>query len=583
MTQTSTATADPSRPRDLPPVRLASRLLRNIRTGHRADILAATVTLNVLALALPIVILQTYDRIIPNDARQTLLFLVIGIGFVLMLDAVLRIARAYVIGWTGAQYHHREACTAVGRILGARLVDYEREEPGVHLDRLEALDTLRDFYSGQAILILVDLPFAALFLGLIAYLAGPLVLVPLTILILFAAIAWIVGRYLRNALEARRAYDDRRYNFIIEVLAGIHTVKGLGLEELMSRRYELIQENCAATGDAVNRQSGIGQGVGTLFGHLTMVAVAGIGSIYVINGSLTVGGLAASTLLAGRTLQPLMRAMGIWTQFQNIRVARTAIQNVHALPQESTTPRPAMPEVVGEVELRQVSMRFDEASPWVFHDLNLKVAAGEMVGIVGGNGCGKSSLMWMAGGLLQPDHGQVLIDGEDIARFDPGSVRGRVAYVPQRAQLLQGTILENLTAFRVEENSASAMKLAEDFGLDVITARMPDGYQTHVGSGSDAIPGGIMQRIAIVRALVGNPRVILFDAANSFLDAAGDARVRETLAGLKGKSTILLVSQRPSLLALCDRIYELRDGTLHERPRLDSPTSNPLLSQHFPI
>lgn len=583
MTQTSTATADPSRPHDLPPAGLVPRLFRSIRTGHRADILAATVTLNILALALPVVILQTYDRIIPNDARQTLMFLVIGIGFVLVLDAVIRIARAYVIGWTGAQYHHREACTAVGRILGARLVDYEQEEPGVHLERLEALDTLRDFYSGQAMLILVDLPFAALFLGLIAYLAGPLVLVPLCILVLFAAIAWIVGRYLRNALEARRSYDDRRYNFIIEVLSGIHTVKGLGLEELMSRRYELIQENCAATGDAVNRQSGIGQGVGTLFGHLTMVAVAGVGSIYVINGSLTVGGLAASTLLAGRTLQPLMRAMGIWTQFQNIRVARTAIEKLHALPQESGAPRPAMPELVGDLELRHVSVRFDDTSPWLFQDLNLKVAAGEMIGIVGGNGCGKSSLMWMAGGLLLPDQGQVLIDGEDIARFDPGSVRGRVAYVPQRAQLLQGTILENLTAFRVEENSASAMKLAEALGLDVITARMPDGYQTRVGSGADAIPGGIMQRIAIVRALVGNPRVILFDAANSFLDAAGDARVRETLAGLKGKSTIFLVSQRPSLLALCDRIYELRDGTLHERPRLDSPTSNPLLSQHFPI
>ncbi|MDJ0948891.1 MAG: ABC transporter transmembrane domain-containing protein [Alphaproteobacteria bacterium] len=548
------------------------------------DVVAASFTINVLTLALPIVILQTYDRIIPNDSRHTLLLLVVGIVLVVVLDAILRIARAYVVGWAGARYQHRASLEAVERILFCNLVAYERDEPGVHLERLQALDALRDFYTGQAALIVVDLPFVVLFLGLIAYVAGTLVFVPLALLAVFALAAAIVGRRLHAALKTRRALDDRRYNFIIEVLAGIHTVKGLGMEELMMRRYERLQEGCAPTGEAVNLRSGTGQTLGALFGYLTMATVAGTGSLFVIDGDLTMGGLAACTLLAGRSLQPLMRAMGIWAQFQNIRVAKAQFSKIRDLPTEVVEPLPPLPAVTGSIEMKGVWARFEDDGPWLFEDLNLDVSAGEMVGICGGNGSGKSSLLWLIIGLLRPQRGQILIDGRDLSRFDPQSIRAQVAYVPQRAELLKGTILENLTGFRVAEQSASAVRLAEALGLDVITARMPEGYQTEIGgSAMDTVPGGIMQRIAIGRALVGDPPVILFDDAISFLDADGDMQVRELLAGLKGKRTVLLVCQRPSLLTLCDRIYDLGDGCLRERPRMAAPTDNQVVTKHFPL
>lgn len=550
----------------------------------RFDVLAASLTLNILALALPVVILQTYDRILPNNSRDTLLMLVLGIGVVLIFDAALRLGRSYVTGWAAARFQYQRGQQAIAWLLRSKLPSFEKDAAGAYLDRLHALDTLRDFYSGQAMLALVDLPFALLFLCLVAYLGGMLVLVPVFLLVAFSLLAWRSGTRLRNAVAARSAVDDRRYNFIIEVLTGIHTIKSLGMEALMTRRYERLQQSCAAAGYDVNRLSGEAQALSALFSQLSLISVAGIGSLVVIDGGMTMGGLAACTLLAGRSLQPLLRAMGIWTQFQNIRVARENLQRIYEVEPESVTTLPAMPRISGALKLSGVRFGYhDDEGPLLFDGLDLQVKAGEVVGICGENGSGKSSLLWLVMGLIQPLAGTVRMDGHDPSRFAADSVRSQIAYIPQHGVLFQGSILENLTSFRGDDFVEPAIETATRLGLDEVVARMPQGYQTRVGNTSfDAVPGGIKQRIAIARALVSRPRIILFDEANSSLDGAGDAHVRQLLGELKGDRTILLVSHRPSLLKLADRIYDIHDGRLHERPRLSERTDNPLVAMHFP-
>ena len=243
--------------------------------GGVFDLILASVFINLLALAMPLTLLQVYDRIIPNSAEGTLILLIVGVGSALILEACLRQGRSYVSGWMGARFEHLAGVAAVERLLNVSIVDYERQGSGVHLERFNSLGPLKEFYAGQAILALCDLPFAVLFLSAMYYLAGHLVLVPIALIIVFAIAAMVVGGRLRRALESRMMADDRRYSFIIEVLGGIHTVKGLAMEEQMIRRYERLQETCATADYNVALHSSSASSTGALFSQLVLFCVVG--------------------------------------------------------------------------------------------------------------------------------------------------------------------------------------------------------------------------------------------------------------------------------------------------------------------
>jgi ATP-binding cassette subfamily C protein LapB len=539
--------------------------------GGVFDLILTTFFINVLALAMPMMLLQVYDRIIPNTATGTLILLVAGVGTALLLEALLRAGRSYVSGWMGARFEHLAGCAALERLLSAHITDFERQGSGVHMERFNALNTLKEFYAGQAILALCDLPFAVVYMAAIAWLAGWLVLVPIVLIVLFAASAVLVGQKLKGAIEGRMQADDRRFNFIIEVLGGVHTVKSLAMEEQMLRRYERLQEHCAEGNYGVAMASTQAAGLGVMFSQITMFLVVGFGSILVIDGALTVGGLAACTMLAGRSMQPLQKAVGVWTRFQSIRLARDRLAKIFAMKPEAPAGLPELPKIEGAIELQNVSFNYGknrdgEQLPNIVSDVSLRVAPGEAVGVAGGNASGKSTLLYLMMGALKPTEGRILIDGNDIGQFDPISVRGQIAYLPQQGALFNGTLLENITMFR-EDKEPIALDMARLLGLDNVVAHMPLGYDTKVGEGvGDALPRGIKQRIAIARALVEKPRILLFDEANTAMDGAGDAMLKRLLERLKGHVTLVLVTPRPSLMSLADRIFDLADGRVSERP-----------------
>lgn len=241
-------------------------LMGIVRTpGGWLDLMVATLFINILSLAMPLTLLQVYDRIIPNNASGTLAMLILGVASALLLEALLRLGRSWVSGWMGARFDHLAGCMAMERLLHSGVPDFERQGSGVHLERLNALGTLREFYAGQAILALVDLPFAVLFLAVIAYLGTWLVFVPLGLLVVFVLTALYVGKRLRGSLEDRIMSDERRFNFIIEVLGAVHTVKGLAMEEQMLRRYERLQETSAEANFEVAKDSAKALSVGAFF------------------------------------------------------------------------------------------------------------------------------------------------------------------------------------------------------------------------------------------------------------------------------------------------------------------------------
>jgi ATP-binding cassette subfamily C protein LapB len=546
------------------------------------DLAMASLFLNLLGLALPLSMLQIYDRILPNHSVGTMVLLLVGVLAALLAESVLSYGRSYITGWVGARFEHQAACLGLQRMLMTSLHVYEKEGTGVHLDRMSSLATVRDFYAGQALMTFMDLPFALIYLALVAFLGGWLVVVPAFILISFAYSAMKIGIKLRAAIAKRMTADDRRFNFLIEVLGGIHAVKSMALEAQMVRRYERLQENCAQSNHDVALESSTALSVSAFFNQITMLAVVAFGSLIVMSGDMTTGGLAACSMLAGRAMTPLQKALGVWTRFQSFVLARERIEQLFKLPFEAKPGLPVMPKVHGGISLDNVSFRFSDTMPWIVRNVSLEVGAGECIAITGDNGSGKTTLLALMQGTLRPTEGRTLVDGLDINDYDPKSVREQIAHLPQMGVLFQGTILQNLTMFRSSLDD-TAIETASMLGLDEVVAAMAFGFDTPVADGAyDSLPRGIKQRIAITRALVSNPKIVLFDEANASVDTAGDNYLRVWLERSKGKRTLILVTPRPSVLKMADRIYDLKDGGLILRPPRGEPDAPMLSGQGVP-
>ena len=331
----------------------------------------------------------------------------------------------------------------------------------------------------------------------------------------------------------------------------------------MSRRHERLQEGSADSNYSTAYRAVVAQGVGIFSSQVTIVAVVALGGMMVIAGDLSVGMLAACSLLAGRSVQPMLRALGVWTQFQNIKVAEAQASEILRLPSQARVGAPIMPRLQGAIELADVNFAYPETTQPLFTDIDVTIRPEETIAISGNNGSGKSSLLWLMMGLLEPDSGRILLDGHDPTSFDPISVRSQIGYLPQNSVLFRGTFLENLTMFRNDEYLDSAMELAAKLGLDEVLARMPQGLETRVGNTtSETLPRGVRQSIGIVRSLVTRPKIILFDEANTSLDVRTDERVKALLEELHVTRTMVLITHRPSLIKMADRVYDLQNGAL---------------------
>lgn len=527
------------------------------------SVLFASLAINILALAMPIVILQVYDRIIPNQAVDTFLFLIIGMLFVLVLDTALRIFRTRLLSWEGAKFDHRESLKSLNIILDADSSAFESKPSGHFLDKMHALEQVQEFYSGQSILLILDFPFVVIYMGLIWLISGYLLFIPISLLIIFLIISFITGRRLQQALNNRHTTEDRRQNFIIETLNGIHTIKSMAMESFMLRRYEKLQSQSADSVYELSRINSVVQGIGASFSQLAVIIFVSVGSIFVIDGSLSIGALAASTMLSNRILQPGLKAMGLWTQFQSVRLAREKVDELFSLKQEEGGDIEKNQEISGAIRLSNISFKYPEQQEPLLDDISLDIKAGEAIAISGANGVGKSTLIKILSGFLDPDQGQILIDGVPIKEYNLEYLRSQIAIIPQKGVIFEGTILENMTLYREEQAVDQAIELAEQLGLDEIISRLPEGLDTLVGGSSvGTLSEGVSQKIIMVRSLVGYLPIILFDDANANFDLKNDSKLHSVMKNLIGKRTIVIVSHRPSFMRLCDRQFEIKEGKL---------------------
>ncbi|MBF0143946.1 MAG: ATP-binding cassette domain-containing protein [Magnetococcales bacterium] len=531
---------------------------------NAVDMIFATAAINLAALAVPIVLMQVYDRIIPNQSGATLVWLVAGCAVAILIDTVVRWARGVMGGWMGARFEHLVGSEAVDRILNCRIEVFESHGIGVHLDRLGTVGTLKGFYIGQLFLSALDLPFAALYFGAIAYVGGHMALFPLVIAGLFVVVIAYARTRFRAARDGEHTINDRRYNFIIETLAGIHLVKAQTMEEQMLRRYERLQGAAAEANMSVGFWGTIPVNAGMTLSQITMFGMMLLGTVEVIHGDLTVGGMSACVMLAGRALQPVQSAIGLWFRFSDATLARRRLADIAGLDPDGSPDRPAFPiDIQGAVELRDVVFRYRPELPPVVDAVSLRIPPESVVAITGAGACGTTTLLHLIMGRLKPQSGRVLIDDYDIAEWDHTDLRGRIDYVAPSGTLFKGTILDNIAMFDPTMHGA-ALAAAAMLGLDEPVGLLPLGYETMVDNqASNFLPSGLVQRICIARSLVTRPRVLLFDKTSSSMDHESEEVFLWLLSKLKGRCTIVLVASQPRWLELADEVYVMAGGRLH--------------------
>lgn len=542
---------------------------------RKPEVIISSLAINLLALALPIVILQFYDRIIPTEAMDTFLVLMLGMLLVIVLDCILKTLRSAVLSWDSAKFDHVASLDAMDLILHSDTLNFDTKPAGYYIDKIQALEKIQEFYSGQSILLLIDLPFVLVYFILIVVIAGPLIGVPLGLLVLFCFISVIAGKKLHQALVEQSKMEDRKRNFVIEILQGIHTVKALAMESFMQRRYEKLQLQSAESVYELSRLNSIVQGIGATFSQLAIVSFVGFGSLYVVSGELTVGALAAGTMLTSRVLQPGLRAMAVWVQFQSVRLALQKVNELFALHREESGELSKNEQLEGNIELTDVCFKYPGKKTNLIDQLSLSIKPGEAVGITGRNGVGKSTLIDLMSGFLQPSEGLVEMDGEALTRFNAEYLRSQIGIIPQHGVLFEGTVLENMTLYREGEAIEQAIEISKVLGLNDIISKLPNGLDTYIGGASkDSLPEGVKQKIVMVRSLVGYPKVIFLDDANANFDLKNDQKLAEILTKLKGRRTMVVISHRPSFLRLCDRQLELKSGKLRDYKLPSYPGKN---------
>jgi ATP-binding cassette subfamily C protein LapB len=534
------------------------------------SVVAASVATNLLALALPLTILQVYDRVIPHQSIETLTILLAGLVVVVAIDSMLRIARAYVIAWAATRFTQAAVVTAFDRVMLAPRRAFERDPPARQLQKIQAVQRLGEFYGGRSRLVLLDLPFVVVFIAIMARIASSLAVVALVVLVVFSVVTMHMGRMLKLAIEERDAQDAKIYDFIADVLTGITTIKGHAMEPMMLRRFERLQRSAAAM-DFRAIETGIRSDAKvTSLGNVTLVAMVTFGAALAVYDHMTIGLLSACTLLSGRVIQPILGAASLWSEVQKMRLGLEQVKSLLDLPEAGQAcPAPAA-ESPPAIVLSGVELA--DAHRTVIERTDIRINAGAMVAFTGQDSGCRAALIALIAGESEPSSGSISIGGIDPTRFRR-SRAGAVCVVPQSPIFFKGTILDNLTLFGRGSSAQEAYAAVALVGLDRDIDRLPRGYASELGEGvAETLPPGLLKRLALARALAIQPDILILDEPQAFLDAEADRQQIACLDRIRGLATIVMVTVRPSYVAIADHAFECRDRRVVEIPGRNTVT-----------
>lgn len=527
------------------------------------DVLIASIFINLFVLAQPLFVMNVYDRVVPNNAMETLWALAIGVGFVYLFDLILKNLRSLFV---------ELAAKRTDVILSARLFEKVLDlragsrpvSVGAFANRLHEFDTIRNFITSSTILTLVDLPFLLLFLVFIAWLGGWLAVVP--VLMFPLAITWGLWtqKRLRPAVENVMRGASRKNATLIESLSGMETIKTLGAESRVQRSWEqsvgFVSQWSLTTRVTTNQSVQFVQ----FLQHVAMVATVVWGAYMIADNALTLGGLIACVILQGRVLAPLAQVANMLTTYGYAEAALKSLDDIMHLPVERPEDKRYLHRTHfnGDIQFRDVTFAYPSQPYPALNRVSLSIRAGEKVGIIGSIGSGKSTLGKIITRLYDADSGSVLIDGFDVQQLDPAELRASIGYLEQSVTLFFGTVRDNITFGLNAVEDQRVVEAAEKAGILELINRHPLGFDMPVGERGQNLSGGQRQLMGLARLFLRSPPVLVLDEPTASMDPGTENRFRERLAQEVKDKTLLLITHKMSMLDLVDRLIVMDNGSV---------------------
>ncbi|WP_311268942.1 ATP-binding cassette domain-containing protein [Sphingobium sp. WCS2017Hpa-17] len=539
---------------------LIEPMLRNKGTYIKVAIAAAMI--NLFAMVSSLFTMTVYDRVIPNDASSSLVGLSIGLAIVVIFDFVLRLLRVYFVDIAGANIDYEVGDTLFAKLLSMRL-DKRAGSTGTLTGLMRELETLRDFFASATLTAIIDVPFIIITLAVMAMLGGILVLPPLA-MIPVVVIAGLVTNPALDRLSAASLGDGlRKQSVLVETIGSLETVKAIGAGGMLGDRWRTALKSHAHSSLSQRLTASIAMTVANSANIIAYCGIIILGVGLIRDHSITTGALLACSILCGRAIAPLAQIANLLARLSATRIACRQINSLMDTPSEGPVGEPLQPaRLLGAVELRNVAFRYPRAAEKALDQISLSIAPGERVGFLGRVGSGKSTLARLILGLYEPQEGVVMIDGTDVRQFDPARLRGFIGAAMQDNVLIAGSVRDNICLERPDIDNDEMLRAASLSGTHAFMGKIVNGYDLKLADRGDGLSGGQRQSISLARALAGRPPILVFDEPSSAMDAQTETDLIDRLQPEVEGRTVLLITHRPSLLRLVDRIIVMEQGKI---------------------
>ncbi len=527
-----------------------------------SELLVLSGVVNLLALAVPVFVLQVYDRVVFHAGLSTLQALVVGMAVVLLFDFLLRQTRSRVLNRLALRIDVEVGRKLFEKLVALPLATLESRTTAQWLQCFRDVETVRTVLAGGTALLVTDLPFAFLFMGLVVILAKPLAPVLALVLVAFVILAWWSGRAAVKAQAEERRAGVARETVVAEMIQGRGLVKALNLEEMFRDRWEGREAHAIEEALVRGRRMDSQSAAAHLLTMISTVSLTTVGALAILDQRLTVGQLVATNMLAGRLIAPFAQLVSSWRGFMQVRQALGRLGALFGEAEDLGHSAVALERPRGILTAENVIYRYRPDAPPVLKDVSVTLRPGRMIGLVGPNGCGKTTLLKLLQGLYRPEEGRVLLDNADIRQLGRADLARWVGYVPQDARLFDGTIRDNIAARDPGASDEDVVQAAKLASVHETILNLPDGYGSDIGEAGHVLSGGQRQKLAIARALLGDPPVLLLDEPSASLDRVSEEDLRQALETLASDHLVVVVSHAPALLSACREVVVMDQGAV---------------------
>ena len=530
------------------------------------DCIIASLFVQIFALAAPLVFMIVIDKVLGNNSMSTLDVLVFALVVVSAFEIVLNAVRSYLLSHTANRIDLMLGVELFKHLIRLPLSFFESRRVGETIARIKELDTVRHFITGSGLMLFIDIFFLVIFLAVMMMFSPFLTAIVLTAMPFLFGASFFLTPLLRDRLEDKYASGSENHSFLVETISGIETVKSTAAEPRVQEAWEDRLTGHVKSGFKSGHYANMISQATTVVSKVLSVLLLWFGAKEVLKGNLTVGQLIAFNMLSSRVIAPIIRLSQIWKELQQVRISVARIGDIFNCPREPgfDPDRVSLPEIKGNIEFEQVTFRYNPAGREILEDISFSVSAGEVVGIVGSTGSGKTTLLKLLQRLYVPERGRILVDGTDISVVDSSWLRRQIGVVSQDGVLFNGSIRENIAFTSPTVAIEEVVRAAELAGIHEFVIGMPYGYDTQVGERGLQLSAGQRQRIAIARALVSNPKMLILDEATSALDYESELIIQKNMKRMCAGRTVFIIAHRLSTVRHADRIITLDGGKIVE-------------------